>query len=58
MGTWSRDAGTQNWGFPLFNLSGSRKRAQERVLMLRPVRPCVPVAAGRGCAEAPSKQPD
>jgi len=51
-----RDAGTNKWEFSLVNLSGSRKRTQERVLMLRPVRPVRPCVRRKGLRpKAPSK---
>ncbi len=51
-----RDAGTQGRriGSSLCSTCQEVKReTQERVLMLRPVRPCVPVSAGMGCARSP-----
>jgi hypothetical protein len=56
-----RDAGTQGRrdASSLCSTCQEVKReTQERVLMLRPVRPCVPVSAGMGCARSPLQAAD
>ena len=49
----SRDAGTQNREFPLFNLSRSEERDTGESPDAASVRPCVPVSAVMGCARSP-----